>query len=75
VELLIALAVLFFSFPFVEERQKRALIVSILFSLVLLSSVFAVADRKCVPLRQIAVIDPSRTKVQYLIAALGDRLK
>jgi Ion channel len=46
VELLIALALLFFSFPFVEEVKDGDIIVSILLSLVLLSAVFAVADRK-----------------------------
>jgi Ion channel len=46
VELLIALALLFFSFPFVEEVKGGTLIISILLSLVLLSAVLAVADRK-----------------------------
>jgi hypothetical protein len=46
VELLIALVLLFFSFPFVEEVKDGDLIVSILLSLVLLSAVLAVADRK-----------------------------
>ena len=46
VELLIALALLFFFFPFVEEVKGGDLIISILFSLVLLSAVLAVADRK-----------------------------
>src|SRR5437773_7709418 len=45
-QLLIALALLFFSFPFVEELKGGDVIVSILLSLVLLSAVVAVADRK-----------------------------
>src|SRR6266478_3846679 len=44
VQLLIALALLFFSVPFVEEIKGGALIVSGLLSLVLLSAVLAVAD-------------------------------
>src|SRR6267378_2775469 len=46
VQLLIALALLFFFFPFVEEVKGGDVIVSILLSLVLLSAVLAVADRK-----------------------------
>jgi len=46
VELLIALALLFFVFPFVEELRGGDIIVSLLLSLVLLSAVLAVADRK-----------------------------
>src|SRR6476660_7226809 len=46
VELLIALALLFIFFPFVEEVKGGDVIVSILLSLVLLSAVLAVADRK-----------------------------
>src|SRR6476660_9271186 len=46
VELLVALALLFFFFPFVEEAKGGDVIVSILLSLVLLSAVLAVADRK-----------------------------
>ena len=46
VELLVALALLFFSFPFVEEVKGGDVIMSILLSLVLLSAVLAVADRK-----------------------------
>ena len=46
VELLVALALLFLFFPFVEEVKGGDIIVSILFSLVLLSAVLAVADRK-----------------------------
>jgi len=45
-ELLIALALLFVFFPFVEEVKGGDVIVSILLSLVLLSAVLAVADRK-----------------------------
>src|SRR6267154_6185262 len=46
VELLIALALLFFFFPFVEEIKGGDIIVSILLSLVLLSAVLAVANRR-----------------------------
>jgi hypothetical protein len=46
VELLVALALLFFFFPFVEEVKGGDVIMSILLSLVLLSAVLAVADRK-----------------------------
>ena len=48
VELLVALALLFLFFPFVEEVKGGDVIVSILLSLVLLSAVLAVADRKVV---------------------------
>jgi voltage-gated potassium channel len=46
VQLLIALTVLLISAPFVEELEGGHLILSVLFSLVLLAAVFAVADRK-----------------------------
>src|SRR5438552_10263306 len=46
VQLLIALALLFICVPFVEEIKGGELIVSILFSLVLLAGVLAVAERK-----------------------------
>src|SRR5439155_11168095 len=46
VELLIALALLFVFMPFVEEIKDGDLIVSILLSLVLLSAVLAVANRR-----------------------------
>jgi len=45
VELLIALGLLFFSLPFVEEIKGGDIIVSILLSLVLISAVLAVANR------------------------------
>ena len=48
VQLLIALALLFFVFPFVEEIKGGDLVVAILLSLVLLAAVLAVADRKAV---------------------------
>ena len=44
VELLVALALLFISFPFVEEVKGGDIIVSVLLSLVLISAVFAVAS-------------------------------
>ena len=46
VQLLIALAVLLISAPFVEELKGGHLILSVLFSLVLLAAVIAVAHRK-----------------------------
>ena len=46
VQLLIALALFFICAPFVEEIRGGELIVSILFSLVLLAGIVAVADRK-----------------------------
>src|SRR5205814_3963558 len=45
VQLLIALAFLFFFFPFVEEIKDGDIIVSLLLSLVLLSAILAVASR------------------------------
>jgi len=46
VQLLIALVLLFICAPFVEELEGGHLILSFLFSLVLLAAVFAVVDRK-----------------------------
>ena len=46
VQLLIALAVLLICAPFLEELEGGHLILSVLFSLVLLAAVFAVANRK-----------------------------
>jgi hypothetical protein len=46
VQLLIALGLLFFSFPLVEEVKGGDVIMSILLSVVLLSAVVAVSDRK-----------------------------
>ena len=46
VQLLIALAVLLIGAPFLEELESGRLILSLLFSFVLLAAVFAVADRK-----------------------------
>src|SRR5258708_30399034 len=48
VQLLIALGLFFISAPFVEEIKGGDLIVSVLFSLVLLAGVLAVADSKYV---------------------------
>jgi hypothetical protein len=45
-QLLVALVVLLISAPFVEELEGGHLILSVLFSLVLLAAVFAVSDRK-----------------------------
>jgi Ion channel len=59
VELLVALALLFFFFPFVEEVKGGDIIVSILLSLVLLSAVLAVADRKGVFFIAIALATPA----------------
>ena len=46
VQLLVALVLLLVSAPFVEEIKGGGLILSVLFSLVLLAAVFAVANRK-----------------------------
>src|SRR5262245_36328710 len=46
VQLLVALVVLLIAAPFVEELEGGNLILSVLFSLVLLAAVFAVASRK-----------------------------
>jgi len=46
VQLLIALGLLFLFFPFVEEMEGGSVTVSLLFSLVLLSGVLAVAEHK-----------------------------
>src|SRR6266496_6697988 len=59
VELLIALALLFFFFPFVEEVKGGDLIVSLLLSLVLLSAVLAVSDRKGVLLIALVLAIPA----------------
>jgi hypothetical protein len=59
VELLVALALLFFFFPFVEDVKGGDIIVSILLSLVLLSAVLAVADRKGVFFIAIALAIPA----------------
>src|SRR5438552_6143115 len=59
VELLIALALLFFFFPFVEEAKGGDLIVSLLLSLVLLSAVLAVSDRKGVLLTALVLAIPA----------------
>lgn len=59
VQLLIALALFFIWAPFVEEIEGGELIVSILFSLVLLSAVLAVAERKRVLLIAIVLAIPA----------------
>ena len=59
VQLLIALALLFFFFPFVEEVKGGDIIVSILLSLVLLCAVLAVADRKGVLVIAIVLAIPA----------------
>jgi len=59
VQLLIALALLFFFFPFVEEVKGGDVIVSILLSLVLLCAVLAVADRKRVLVIAIVLAIPA----------------
>jgi hypothetical protein len=46
VQLLVALAALLIAAPFVEELEGGHLILSVLFSLVLIAAVFAVANRK-----------------------------
>jgi ion channel len=46
VQLLVALVLLLITAPFVEELEAGGLILSVLFSLVFIAAVFAVADRK-----------------------------
>ena len=59
VQLLITLALFFFSFPFVEEIEGVELIVSGLFSLVLVAGVVAVANRKRVLVIAIVLAIPA----------------
>ena len=59
VQLLVALGLLFFAFPFVEEVKGGSVIVSILFSLVLLSAVLAIAERKRVLIVAIILAIPA----------------
>jgi uncharacterized membrane protein YhaH (DUF805 family) len=59
VQLLITLGVFFIAAPFVEEIEGGELIVSGLFSLVLLAAVLAVADRKRVLIIAIVLAIPA----------------
>jgi hypothetical protein len=59
VQLLVALVVLFTGAPFVEEMRGGHLILSILFSMVLLAAVFAVARRKRVLIVAIILAIPA----------------
>ena len=59
VQLLIVLGVFFIGAPFVEEIKGGELIVSILFSLVLVSAVLAVAERKRVLVIAIVLAIPA----------------
>jgi len=59
VQLLIALALFFICAPFVEEIEGGHLILSFLFSLVLLAAILAVADRKRVLVIAIALAIPA----------------
>src|SRR5947207_15774557 len=59
VQLLIALALFFICAPFVEEIKGGPLILSFLFSLVLLAAVLAVADRKRVLVIALALAIPA----------------
>jgi Ion channel len=59
VQLLVALGLLFVAFPFVEEVKCGNVIVSVLFSLVLLSAVLAVAERKSVLVVAIVLAIPA----------------
>jgi hypothetical protein len=58
-QLLIALLVLFICAPFVEEIEGGHFILSVLFSLVLLAAVLAVADRKRVLVIAIVLAIPA----------------
>jgi ion channel len=59
VQLLVALALLFFFFPFVEEVKAGDIIVSILLSVVLLCAVLAVAESKRVLVIAIVLAIPA----------------
>ena len=59
VELLIALALLFVSFPFVEEVKGGDIIVSILLSLVLISAVLAVSNRRSTLVVAVLLVIPA----------------
>ncbi len=59
VQLLITLGVFFIAAPFVEEIEGGELIVSGLFSLVLLAAVLAAADRKRVLIIAIVLAIPA----------------
>ena len=59
VQLLIALLLLFICAPFVEEIEGGHYILSLLFSLVLLAAVLAVADRKRVLIIAIVLAIPA----------------
>jgi hypothetical protein len=59
VQLLVALGLLFVAFPFVEEVKGGNVIVSVLFSLVLLSAVLAVAERKSILVVAIVLAIPA----------------
>ena len=59
VQLLIALLVLFICAPFVEETETGHFVLSVLFSLVLLAAVLAVADRKRVLIIAIVLAIPA----------------
>ena len=61
VQLLVALVVLLIAAPFVEELEGGKLILSVLFSLVLLAAVFAVADRKRTLLIALVLAVPALT--------------
>src|SRR4029450_12977932 len=68
VQLLIALGLFFIWAPFVEEIEGGDLIVSGLFSLVLLAGVVAVADRKRVLVT--AVVSTARARKPFLFTAI-----
>ncbi|HEY7318728.1 MAG TPA: potassium channel family protein [Candidatus Binatia bacterium] len=59
VQLLIALALLFFFFPFVEEVKGGDIVAAVLLSLVLVCAVVAVADRKRVLVIAVALSIPA----------------
>ena len=59
VQLLIALALLLLSLPFVEEIKGGDLIVAILLSLVLISAVFAVASRRSTLIIALVLVIPA----------------
>ena len=61
IELLIALGLLIFLFPLIEESAWSGILESILFSVVLLSALFAIANRKTVVIVAALLVLPALT--------------
>jgi len=59
VELLIALSVLIFTFPLIEASAISGILESVLFSIVLLSALLAIANRKVVVISALILVVPT----------------